>query len=107
MAQLKGLPERSLKLVQEAASKADSDALRNALLALTVGLSSLAMGLIIGMLFAPRRGSETRDRIAQSINRASDEIQQSASNAAKEVARVGSRAQDTIQTIASRIKRSA
>lgn len=56
----------------------DSDLVKAALLWAAIGASGLAVGLALGVLFAPRSGNETRERLAASVNRLGEELQRAA-----------------------------
>ncbi len=53
----------------------DADLFKAALLWMAIGASGLAVGLALGVLFAPRSGEETRERLAASVNRLGEELQ--------------------------------
>lgn len=107
MIQLKALPQRSNNGGKtQVVSIKEQDVLVTVAWVTAVGLTSLAVGILAGLLIAPRSGQETREMLADSANWMTTEIQGAASGAAKEITNAGANAQQTIRDLAMRFSRS-
>ncbi|TFF35174.1 YtxH domain-containing protein [Mucilaginibacter psychrotolerans] len=64
-------------------------------------LAGLAAGAALGILFAPERGTETRDKLSDSLKNLGDTIKETASN---ELDRILSLKDTVVENIKSKVK---
>jgi len=67
---------------------------------LTAVVTGLVAGVVVGLLFAPDKGSVTRQRLMDGAADISDKVKSAADDAYKKVADLGRKAQQTYQNAA-------
>ncbi|QJD96629.1 YtxH domain-containing protein [Mucilaginibacter robiniae] len=90
----KDLSELAKKIPSLKTSQSDTDAVK-VIIALAAGV---AAGAALGILFAPDKGTETRDKLSESLSNLSDTIKETAVAELDRLADLKGKVVDTIKT---------